>query len=141
MVEKKNKPPSRERYEEKNPCWTVRMPKEWIDEINAFLEDSDQSRRNFMAIALEKQKTDYSQVHDQGYIEGFNSGHAQGFNKFALPCHICGKNITFDLNNNTEAAKKIYETFGSYAHSECIEEQKKQREAEWQKKFEETFNW
>ena len=64
IVEKKNKPPSRERCEEKNPCWTVRMSKEWIDEINAFLEDSDQSRRNFMAIALEKQKTDYSQVHD-----------------------------------------------------------------------------
>ena len=101
------------------------MPKEWIDKINVFLEDSNQSRRNFMAIALEKQKTDYSQVHDQGYIEGFNSGHARGFNKFALPCQICGKNIIFDLNDNADAAKKIYETFGSYAHS-YIEEQKKQ---------------
>ena len=60
-----------------------------------------------MAIALEKQKTNYSQVYDQGYIESFNSGHAQGFKKFALPCYICGKNITFDLNNNVEAAKRF----------------------------------
>ncbi len=83
-----------------------------------------------MAMALEKQKTDYSKVHNQVHNEGFNSGYTKGFNNFALTCHICGKNMIFNLNNNTEATKKILKMFGNYAHPECIEEQKKQRETE-----------
>lgn len=78
MNVKKHKPPSRERYEEKNPNWTVRMPKELHDVLNAFLKDSNQSRRDFMAIALEKQELNFKRAYTQGYNEGHNIGHTQG---------------------------------------------------------------
>ena len=53
--------------------------------------------------------------------QSFNSGYAQAFNKFALACPKCGKNIIFDLINDPEAAKKISETFRNYVHCECLE--------------------
>ena len=68
------------------------------------------------------------------------NGYLAAFNKFALPCPICRKIMIFDLINDTEAAKKIYEIFGSYAHTECIENQKKQHEAEQRRKADEWFN-
>ena len=73
--------------------------------------------------------------------QSFNSGCAQAFNQFAVPCPICGKPMVFDLNNDYEAMKKIIETFRKYAHAECIENQKKQQEAERQRRADEWFNW
>ena len=71
---------------------------------------------------------------EQKESQSFNSGYNQAFNKFALACSICGKNIIFDLINDPVAAEKIFKTFGHYAHTECIEEQKKQREAELERR-------
>ena len=49
--------------------------------------------------------------------------------------------MVFDLNNNPGATNKIYETFGKYAHVECLEIQKQQQEAERQKRAVELFGW
>ena len=78
---------------------------------------------------------------EQKESQSFNSGYAQAFNKFALACSICGKNMIFDLINDLEAAEKITKTFGHYAHEDCIEEQKKQREADLQRRADEWFGW
>jgi hypothetical protein len=67
--------------------------------------------------------------------QSFNSGYVQGFNKFELPCPICGKYMTFDLTKDSETLQKIIEIFGEYAHTEYVETQKKQREAEQQEMF------
>ena len=79
MNVKKHKPPSRERYEEKNPNWTVRMPKDLHDALNAFLKDSNQSRRDFMGIALRKQNANFVRMRVQGYKEGHQIGHNKGY--------------------------------------------------------------
>lgn len=78
MIKKKHKPPSRERYEQNNPNWTVRMPIALHDALEVFLEGSDQSRRDFMAIALEKQKVNFESVRWQGYATGHSVGYGQG---------------------------------------------------------------
>lgn len=78
MIKKKHKPPSRKRYEQNNPNWTVRMPIELHDALEAFLRDSNQSRRDFMAIAFEKQKVNFESVRWQGYANGYSVGYAQG---------------------------------------------------------------
>jgi len=78
-----------------------------------------------------KQMVEYSGKSESTYIreiilgvekkesKSFNSGSAQSFNKFALACPKCGKNMVFDLNNNLEARKKIFEIFGKHAHVDC----------------------
>lgn len=71
--------------------------------------------------------------------QSFNSGTNQSFNKFAIPCSICGKPMIFDLNNDTNAANKIYEIFGKYAHTTCLENQKKQQEAEKEALFRKIY--
>jgi len=71
--------------------------------------------------------------------QSYNNGYNAAFNMFALPCPLCGKNMVFDLNNNPEATRKIYEIFGTYAHTECLELKKKQEDAERQKTFRERY--
>ena len=71
--------------------------------------------------------------------QSFNNGAMSSFNKFALPCSLCGKIMIFDLNKNAEAGRKIYEIFGHYAHPECLEKKKKQEDAERQKRFRERY--
>jgi len=77
MQQKKKKPPSREKYEENNPNWTARLSVELKDEITTYLENSEQRRRDFMAIALKKQVADYEQARTQGYNDGYANGYKQ----------------------------------------------------------------
>ena len=72
--------------------------------------------------------------------QSFNSGYVQGFNKFELPCSICRRYMIIDLKKDSEALQKIIEIFGEYAHTECIENQKKQQEAEQSRKADDWFN-
>ena len=74
MNGKKHKTPSRDRYEKKYPVWSVRMPQEWINEVELILKDTGQSRRDFMGIALRKQKADYTQAWEKGNDEGKTFG-------------------------------------------------------------------
>jgi len=74
MKNKKHKPPSRERYEKKYPVWSVRMPQEWIEDAELLLKDTEQSRRDFMGIALRKQKADYTDADENGFEEGKSFG-------------------------------------------------------------------
>lgn len=74
----KHKPPSRERYEENNPVWTVRMPLSWVNEYEKYVKCLGLSRKDFMGVSLEKIKLDYEQIRAQAYNEGFQVGHKQG---------------------------------------------------------------
>lgn len=131
MEEKKNKPPSRGRYEESNPNWTARLPIELKNELTSFLQYSDQSRREFIAIALEKQKANYKRVHTKGYTEGYDHGHENGHNEgykkgmndwvIWTYCWRCGK--AMHITQNSDAHKKIIDQMQGYLnHSECPQE-------------------
>jgi len=76
----KHKPPSRVKYEENNPNWTARLTLFLFDALQAFLEESGLSRREFMAIALGKQKADYERVSNESYSMGIIDGEKNGYN-------------------------------------------------------------
>ncbi|UCF13612.1 MAG: hypothetical protein JSW06_04965 [Thermoplasmatales archaeon] len=73
-MEKKGKPPSREKYEANYPNWTVRMPKEWHVVTEVFLRESNLSRRQFIGIALKIQKINFERVRWQGWNDGYSIG-------------------------------------------------------------------
>ena len=75
MEKNKHKTPSRERYEENNPVWSVRMPKEWIDELEAELEANGQSRRDFLGVALKKQTLNAEEIRVTRLKKGYNQGY------------------------------------------------------------------
>lgn len=99
MNGKKHKPPSRIRYEDNNPVFSVRMPKEWHDRLNKLLEDACQSRKDFLGIALGKHQPNYEQLknhwYEEGYKEGSQSGKNEGLAKgkeawgLWYHCYIC----------------------------------------------------
>lgn len=145
----KHKHPSRIRYERKNPNITVRMPKEWIEDMNKYLQESGVSRRQFLGLALKKLKASYTQVetknynagfdigfekgkeigYNDGYIkgiqEGFTLGHEEGYKKgindFAIdvPCYKCGNLITIKPNT-VEHSYLIYCSKGGICHQQCL---------------------
>ena len=133
MIKKKHKPPSRERYEQNNPNWTVRMPIALHDALEAFLEGSDQSRRDFMAIALEKQEMDYERIRTEGYNEGITDGEIEGYNKGKSDGFIDGKQVGYEEGHQigyseghdqgysegyAEGKKKGFDEGGEYLHEQ-----------------------
>ena len=72
MNEKTHKPPSRIKYEKNNPVFSVRMPKKWHEQMKVLLEDTNQSRKDFLAVALGKQTTNYERFKNKWYTEGYN---------------------------------------------------------------------
>jgi hypothetical protein len=54
--------PSRESYENNYTVWSVRTPREWIDELDAVLEANRQSRRGFLGVNLNKQKQNTKEI-------------------------------------------------------------------------------
>jgi len=132
MKKDKHKPPSRERYEKNNPVWSVRMPKEWIDELEAILEANGQSRRDFLGAALKKQtlnaeeirvtwhKKGYSQGYEIGKGDGDKKGYARGMNDWAIwvYCYNCMKPV-FIKPNSEDHKITIEQMKGYLKHSQC----------------------
>jgi hypothetical protein len=63
----KPKAPSRTRFEQDNPVFSILMPKELHDAFTTFLQETGQDRKTFMAIALNKQKANHEHISKQGY--------------------------------------------------------------------------
>jgi flagellar biosynthesis/type III secretory pathway protein FliH len=109
MIKKsKYKPPSRKRYEERNPVFSVRMPKEWIDDFYKLAEEIGVSRRNFMKISLSKLKVNYDKYHDkihqEGSDEGYDKGYKVGYKKGESVGYENGKRVGVE-----EGKEKGYE--------------------------------
>ena len=75
---KKHKSPSRKKYEENNPNFTVRMPLEWHEDFDRYITRNGLSRRDFMGVSLLKIRFDFKKVRDQAYKEGHTNGHKMG---------------------------------------------------------------
>ena len=78
-MKKKNKPPSRIKYENNNPVWSVRLTKELYIALNNFLRKSIQSRQEFIEIALNKKEAKFTNIIDQESSKGYKDGYDQGY--------------------------------------------------------------
>jgi len=134
MKKNKHKTPSRERYEKNNPVWSVRMPKEWIDELESELEANGQSRRDFLGIALKNQTLDaeeirviwrkkgYNQGYERGHEDGDTKGYAKCMNDWAIwvYCSNCLKPL-FIKRDSQDHTELIDIAQGYFKHSKCPE--------------------
>ena len=132
MKKEKHKTPSRKRYEKNNPVWSVRMPKDWINNLEALLEATGQSRRYFLGAALDKLTFNYeearvtsheeghSQGHDEGYQKGYNVGYNKGMNDWAIwvECYRCWQPVF--IKPKSKAHDEIIDRMKGYLkHSQC----------------------
>ena len=128
MKKEKHKTPSRKRYEKNNPVWSVRMPKEWIDEVEFILEANGQSRRDFLGASLEKQMLNYEETrvtwhkkgHSQGYEKGYQEGYNKGMNDWAIwvYCYNCMTPVYIKPNSKDHNIT-IEQMKGFLKHSQC----------------------
>ena len=136
---KKHKPPSRERYEQNNPNWTVRLTLFLFDALQAFLEKSGLSRRDFMAIALEKQEMNFDRVSNEWYNKGIIYGEIEGYNKGKSDGFIDGKQVGYEEGHQigyseghdqgysegyAEGKKKGFDEGGEYLHEQTKDQNK-----------------
>ena len=129
MKKKKHIPPSRKRYEKKYPVWSVRMSQEWIEEVEKYLRDTCQSRRDFMGISLKKQKTDFSKAleeeFEEGKMFGIELGKEEGY-KYAKKkygiwyyCSKCNDVITMIPKSDDHKALIKYMRQNGWSHVNC----------------------
>ena len=125
----KHKPPSRIKYEKNNPVFSLRMPKEWHEEMEVLLENTNQSRKDFLAVSLGKQTTNYERLKnkwdDEGFNRGYQNGHsegvAEGMNKCTIKCYcyVCGREV--DIAPNSDAWKSITNFSKTHHMFDCSE--------------------
>ena len=124
-----HKPPSRIKYEKNNPVFSVRMPKEWHEEMKVLLENTNQSRKDFLAVSLGKQTTNYERLKNKWYTEGFNRGYqnglsegvAEGMNKCTIRCYCYSCGREGDIAPNSDAWKRIIEYSKTHHMFDCLE--------------------
>lgn len=121
MEKNKHKPPSRKRYEKNYPVWSVRMSKEWIGEMELLLENTEQSRRDFLGVALKKQKVNYKRAYTRWYNRGYYEGYDKGKSDWRIWhfCSVCGGTIYIIQNSNSHKALIGYMNEHGWGHREC----------------------
>lgn len=110
------------------------MLKEWINEVEAILESTGQSRREFLGVALKKQKFDhekakekwyaegYNQGYKKGHENGYNEGYNKGMNDWAICVYCCNCWTPLFIKPNSEEHKIVIEEMkGWLKHSQCPE--------------------
>ena len=140
-ITSKHKPPSRERYEQKNPVVSIRMPKELKDDLIRFLGETGRSRVTFIRIALNQLKANHKNVFDQGYtkghekgydkgkidgetlgsVAGYEQGKVQGKKDWAIwgYCMVCGK-LLYIIPNSKEHKLLLDKMRRALFHPECL---------------------
>ena len=121
---KKHKPPSRIRYEENHPTFSVRIPKPLYDQLKELCKDGGWSFADFARQALNEQKPVAKQIRKRldaawatGYDAGFKNAKAQYLITF--PCFVCKKPIEI-ASSDTGPIKAVQEALAGWRHKTCI---------------------
>ena len=84
----KRVPPARVRYEAANPTVSVRISREFHEELEELKENSGLSIADILRAGLDKLKPDAEQFYLKGYSEGYE--HAEEEFKVLATCSGCG---------------------------------------------------
>ena len=114
---KGHKPSSRIRYEERNPVFSVRMPLQWHNELKTLMEDTVLSKRDFLAVVLERQILNYEHMKDRYLNEGIEIGKTR--NTARMCCNIC--QMEGDIPLDQHVLKSLYENSKKYPLFNCTD--------------------
>ena len=115
MVVVRDVPPSRRRYEERNPTLSLRMN---ADERAKLIELGARTGQSLSAIlrqGLAVVETDTQAARQAGYDQGY----ASGFGRFEISCTRCGKPTTMNSKND-KVRIVLDEAFSRWGHGQCV---------------------
>jgi len=121
----KKKYPSQEKYERENPSITFRVPIDVKEKIDQLVETTGKSISQIMRETLFYAEKEYSEIFEQGHVEGLdvgiNAGINRGKRKWAIWCYcnVCGKKIYIEPNSDVHNAIIKYMKEQGWGHAEC----------------------
>lgn len=107
-------PPSRIRYEQKNPTVSFRLPRSLHTDLSQILAVSEQSFADFVKEALG--------VKERSVGAAYNTGHRAAKEEYLVtyPCTVCGKTIEVESAKEKLAAREFFKE-GRWGHGDCID--------------------
>ena len=120
---KKQKPPSRVKYEKENPTMSFRMCRADYEEIEDIKEAEGLSNADLILIGAGKvraQQSRESAIQKIGYDAGYRSGYEEAAKRFKVVfrCKICGQAMEVEHDNVKEAIVRFLNDAG-WGHAEC----------------------
>src|SRR3990172_3407277 len=108
---KRKLPPSRIRYEERNPTVSCRVPQEIYDRLVAAKEVEGKSFADILKIGLGEQEVQAKKVkaaRQQGRDEGYKKGYAEAESRYKVTYHCsqCRQPVVVDSLIEKEAIDK-----------------------------------
>jgi predicted CopG family antitoxin len=122
---KKNKPPSRVRYEQAHPTVSCRVSRDVYQRLSSVMEEDSRSFADVLKVGLgilEVQAKGEREVRKKGYTEGYKKGYAEaeGQYKVTYPCSVCGGTLTVSSEEEKKDIKKYMREHG-WGHKACHE--------------------
>jgi hypothetical protein len=114
VVRRKNKPPSRVRYEEAHPVISIRLDQDTADAVRKLCKKTGKSLGTLIKENLKVQKRDEDKTYDQA-VKDYEIWYY---------CAKCGGKITISPNSKSHTAVIEYLKEKGWSHQTCPSNQK-----------------
>ena len=116
MATKRRVPPSRSRYEERNPSVSIRVSREMYDRLKTLREQTDKSLGDILREALGVQEPATRAAYSRGYKKG--CADAEKLYRVDYRCSVCNGRLTIKNDTSKQAAAKYMRAHG-WSHRSC----------------------
>lgn len=116
MARKQRVPPSRARYEQRNPTVSIRVSREMYDRLQALKERSGKSLGDILREALGVQEPATRATYSRGHRKG--CADTEKLYRVDFRCSVCNGRLTIDDDTSKRAAA-AYMRENGWAHSSC----------------------
>ena len=116
MANKRRVPPSRLRYEERNPSVSIRVSREMYDRLKTLKEQTDKSLGDILREALGVQEPTTRAAYSRGYKIAY--AYAEKLYRVDYPCSVCDGRLTIDHDTSKRAAVEYMREHG-WSHNSC----------------------
>jgi hypothetical protein len=122
---KKNKTPSRLKYEREHPTLSFRVSKELADRLRVVMEAEGMSTTDVLKRGLglvEVKMRREEEIRREAYQAGWEQGYGDAYDEYMVeyPCSVCGKSIIADTKEEKEFIKRKMREEG-WGHGDCID--------------------
>ena len=116
MTRKRHIPPSRVRYEEKNPTVSCRVSRLLYNRLKVLRAQGNNSLGDMLREALEAQHPET----DRAFLKGYHEGHddAEKIYRLYYQCSVCNAPLALDDEPGKRSAAR-YMTQNGWGHKTC----------------------
>lgn len=111
-------PPSRRRYEERNPTLSLRLSTDEREKLLKMSASTGESLSSILRQGLLLVEASTEKAREEGYKEG----HTKGLGMFRIVCSVCGKTVLMD--SRVEKIRAVLDdAFREWGHGKCVRQQ------------------